>query len=160
MTVELRPHHLLCMLTYAGAGYGEAFCAGYDALIRRIAGGEPIRLVDGPDDVCRPISNDPAAHCHRPSVRQRDARAAAALSAELGRPIAAGAVVEPKPELIARLRDAFAKGRIRAACAGCDWAPLCDAIAGEAYARARLPATGGSGAARPQPRPRNPVATT
>lgn len=160
MTVELRPHHLLCMLTYAGAGYGEAFCEGYDDLIRRIAGGEPIRLVDGPDDVCRPISGDPDAHCHRSSVRERDARAAAALSAELGRPIAAGAVVEPEPGLIARLRAAFADGRIRAACTGCDWARLCDAVAGEAYARARLPATDRADAPRTQPRPRNPVATT
>ena len=142
MTLALRAHHLLCMLTYAGAGYDEAFCAGYDALIGRIAAGEAIRLVDGPDDVCRPISGDPAAHCHRDSVRRRDAQAAASLSAQLGRPLAAGSVVEPTPALIARLRAAFADGSLRAACTGCEWASLCDAVADGGFARARLASDG------------------
>ena len=29
MTVRLRAHHLLCMLTYVGKGYSPAFCAGF-----------------------------------------------------------------------------------------------------------------------------------
>lgn len=143
MTVALRPHHLLCMLTYAGAGYSAPFCANYDALIRRLADGEAIAVVDGPDDVCRPLAADPDAHCHRDSVAARDARAAEALTVELGMPIAAGTVIAPTPARIAGLRAAFAAGRIRAACAGCEWAATCDAVAGGGFARSRLPAGDG-----------------
>ncbi len=59
MTVELRPHHLLCMLTYVGKGYSPAFCANYDAVLARLSAGEEILLVDGPDSVCAPPCRSP-----------------------------------------------------------------------------------------------------
>ena len=30
MTIKLRAHHLLCLLTYVGKGYSPAFTANYD----------------------------------------------------------------------------------------------------------------------------------
>ena len=36
MTVRLRAHHLLCMLTYVGKGYTAAFTANYDRIVERL----------------------------------------------------------------------------------------------------------------------------
>lgn len=143
MTIRLRPHHLLCMLTYVGKGYTPAFVANYDRLARRIAHGEPILVVAGPDDVCAPLlgpDGPPSIHCHDPSITERDRRAARAVRELLRTAIATGAHIQPDAALIARLRRAFAAGTIRAACAACSWAPLCDRVAGQGYPGTRIPA--------------------
>lgn len=138
--VRLRPHHLLCLLTYAGNGYSAAFTAGFDAIVARLSQGAPVLLVDGPDDVCAPLLHDATAHCRRDSVRQRDQRAAADLGALLQRPIAAGALLTLDAAALAAWRHAFAQGRTRTACAGCEWQPLCSSIAADGFATARLQA--------------------
>lgn len=136
--VRLRPHHLLCLLTYAGKGYSAAFTAGFDALVDRLSQGAPVQVVDGPDDVCAPLCGDATAHCHGDSVRQRDRRAAADLGALLQRPLGTGAVLSLDAALLATWRQAFAQGRTRAACAGCEWQPLCTSIADQGFAAVRL----------------------
>ena len=50
MTIRLRPHHLLCLLTYSGKGYSAAFTANYDVIAGQISQGEDILIVEGPDD--------------------------------------------------------------------------------------------------------------
>jgi uncharacterized protein len=67
------------MLTYVGKGYGAAFAENCDAVVRRLSGGEELLLVEGPDDICRPLLEDADAHCFRDSVLERDARAASAV---------------------------------------------------------------------------------
>jgi uncharacterized protein len=138
--VRLRAHHLLCLLTYAGKGYSEAFTAGFDALVTRLSQGAPVLVVDGPDDICAPLLHDATAHCHRDSVRQRDQRAAADLSALLRQPVKAGASLSVDTATLMTWRQAFAQGRTRAACASCEWQPLCSSIAAEGFASARLQA--------------------
>ena len=135
MTVALRPHHLLCLLTYAGKGYTPAFTANFDDIARRLAEGEAIRIVEGPDDICTPLLDEADAHCHRDSVTQRDARAAESLSQILGQPLSDTTVL---PDL-ATLRAAFSSGEARPACAGCPWFDLCSDIAGSGFDGVRLP---------------------
>ena len=72
MTIRLRPHHLLCLLTYVGKGYGEAFTRNYDGIAQRLSAGEPILVVEGPDEICAPLLADPDTHCRRPGVTGRD----------------------------------------------------------------------------------------
>jgi hypothetical protein len=136
--VRLRPHHLLCLLTYAGKGYSEAFTAGFDAIVSRLALGAEIEVVDGPDDICAPLRHDAAAHCHRDSVRWRDRQAAADLSALRGQAVAAGERLTLDAALLSNWRQAFAQGRTRAACGGCEWQALCSAIAAQDFAASRL----------------------
>ncbi|CAN5359469.1 DUF1284 domain-containing protein [soil metagenome] len=138
MTVALRAHHLLCMLTYVGHGYGEAFVAGYDRIVERIGRGEPIRLVDGPDDICAPLLTGEQPHCLRDSVAARDAAARFQLEPLLGRGLAAGAGLVLSSAQLDALRDAFAQQQVRAACDGCQWSSLCSSIAGEAFAGVKL----------------------
>jgi len=144
MILRLRPHHLLCMLTYAGKGYSAAFTANFDRVTGRLSEGDPITVVSGPDDVCAPLLSTADPHCHGASVTERDHRAAAALSDLLDLPIAPGSVIRPDMPLLASLRQAFSNGRIRPACAGCEWHSLCTETADDGFAGTRLARAGQS----------------
>lgn len=141
MTVRLRAHHLLCMLTYVGKGYSPAFVENYEVIAARLSAGEEIELVAGPDDICGALTPDPKAHCHEASVIERDRAAADAVARLIGSPLPLGARITPTLALIERLRANFATGEIRGACAGCEWSDLCDQVAGGAFASARVAPT-------------------
>ncbi len=137
VSVRLRAHHLLCILTFAGEGYTPAFVANLAGIVARIGAGEPVELVDGPDDVCAPLEGTSDTHCHAPSVRRRDREALRQLfiadpRLSGARPLALDAAA------IALLREQFAAGAIRGACAGCSWSGLCSGIASAGYVSARL----------------------
>lgn len=136
MTVRLRPHHLLCMLTFVGKGYSPAFVTNYRRLAGRLSAGETIEIVSGPDDICAPLLSDEAAHCFGVSVAGRDAAALEDIAGLLGREVEIGMAIAPDPALFKKLRDAFSAGVTRSACAGCEWSSLCDRIAGEDYSGA------------------------
>ena len=140
MTVRLRPHHLLCVLTYVGRGYSPAFTANMTAVAERLGAGEDIELVAGPDDICAPLLADPDPHCHRASVMERDRAAARDLSPLLGLGVRTGTHLVLDDEVIGRLRAAFASGTTRSACAGCEWVDLCGSIAAQGFDGAVLDA--------------------
>jgi hypothetical protein len=139
MTIRLRPHHLLCMLTFAGKGYTPAFVANFEQVASRIAAGnEAIQIVDGPDDICSALLTEATCHCHNPSVILRDRHAAAAIGDLLQLPIRPGANLPLHQNLLPVLREAFVTGTIRHACVGCQWKPTCDAIAENGFTETRL----------------------
>ncbi|WP_460273314.1 DUF1284 domain-containing protein [Celeribacter sp. ULVN23_4] len=138
MTVSLRPHHLLCLMTYVGKGYSPAFVAGYDRIVERLKAGEEIEMTDGPDDICAPIACDLKEHCHGSSVITRDALAARDVGRLLGQTLGAGDRLVLDEETRAALRAAFATGEIRKACQGCEWDGLCTAVAGTGFPGVRL----------------------
>ena len=136
MTLRLRHHHLLCLLTYVGKGYSPAFTANFDRLAARISDGEAVLLVDGPDDVCAPLltdTNGPEPHCLRDGARRRDAQAASAVGGVLGRPVPTGSRITLDPVTIRTLRRAFIAGTVRSACIGCEWYDLCSTVAAEGF---------------------------
>jgi hypothetical protein len=137
MSIRLRAHHLLCMLTFAGEGYSPAFVANFGAVVARIGAGESIELVDGPDDVCAPLDGSDDAHCTEPSVRRRDREALRALAAT-DPPLSHARPLILDAGAIGTLRAHFATGTIRAACANCPWSQLCTEIADAGYAAAIL----------------------
>jgi uncharacterized protein len=141
VTVRLRAHHLLCTLTYIGEGYSAEFISNYDIVAARLAAGEEIVVVDGPDDICKPLLATANRHCTQARAAQRDRRAAAELHSVLGD--------YPQPgdhlnisESIERLRSAFASGAIRGACTGCRWSDLCSTVAAQDFCHARIGAGG------------------
>ena len=138
MTVRLRAHHLLCMLTYVGKGYSPAFVENYQVIAARLSAGEEIEVVAGPDDICGPLTADPRAHCHGASVIARDREAADAIARLIGSPLSPGARIAPTLALIESLRANFATGEIRSACSGCEWLDLCDQVAGDCFVSARV----------------------
>ncbi|WP_260740069.1 DUF1284 domain-containing protein [Tunturiibacter lichenicola] len=139
MTIQLRPHHLLCMLTFVGKGYSPAFVANFEQVVRRIAqADEDVQIVQGPDDLCLPYLSDAGCHCHNTSVLKRDRLAAEAISRLLQRPLHAGVSLQISRSLVPTLRAAFADGTIRQACAGCQWKPTCDGVVQSGFAESCL----------------------
>ncbi|MCZ8186839.1 MAG: DUF1284 domain-containing protein [Beijerinckiaceae bacterium] len=137
-SIPLRPHHLLCSLTYRGEGYSAAFIAGYDRVIGRLAAGAPIRIVEGPDAICASRLGEPGCHCHDERLAWRDRQAAADLAPFLGQALPAGAELPGLVDRLAALRAAFAGGTLRTACSGCAWRDLCDQVASAGFAGTRL----------------------
>ena len=138
MTIRLRAHHLLCLLTYVGEGYSPAFTANYDAVAERLSRGEDILLVSGPDDVCAPLLDEQEPHCLNESVIERDRLAARDVGDLLALPIQPGVRVDLDAAILARLRQAFSVGGVRKACGGCEWSELCGAIAAGGFAETKV----------------------
>jgi uncharacterized protein len=139
VTIRLRPHHLLCMLTYAGKGYSPEFISNFDRIASLIASGDQnIEIVFTPDDICAPLMTDPACHCQNSSIAERDRLAAQSLSDLLHQPIHQNARIFLSRETLDRMRNAFAAGTIRKSCQGCQWSPICDGIAHDNFRDTRL----------------------
>lgn len=133
MTVRLRPHHLLCMLTFVGKGYTEAFTENYIRIAARLSKGEDILVVEGPDDICAPMLGEVGMHCLDDSVTDRDRKASEAVETLLGVPAGLGSSIRPSADFLQRMRDAFSTGSIREGCARCEWSPLCTGIAASGF---------------------------
>ena len=136
MTIRLRPHHLLCLQTYAGKGYTPAFTANYDLIAARLSQGEEIEIVEGPDDICTPLLTEPAPHCWRDSVTQRDQQAAANLQPLLQ--ANTGTTITLTAPLLEKMRASFRAGPLRPACTGCEWSELCTTIAERDFKGTRI----------------------
>lgn len=136
--IPLRPHHLLCLLTFVGRGYSDSFARRLLAVVESLKAGTPARLVTGPDAICAGLlgcSNDDG-HCRQPSVTARDADALRLLQPHFDGGLTVGAEI---PGLLARraaLRVAYRDGAFRAACQGCPWQGFCAEIARGGYAGA------------------------
>ncbi len=123
-TIRLRPHHLLCILTYAGAGYTRAFVRNFDVVARLVESGRGVELVSGPDSICEGLRGPKAGHCMSMDVQRRDR----AAQRELRKMRLLPAVTQPlSARWFGRMREAFAEGHIRSACASCGWRSVCDA---------------------------------
>ena len=138
MTVRLRSHHLLCLLTYVGNGYSAAFIANYDAIAKRLGRGEDVLIVSGPDDICQPVLGEAESHCSGENAAGRDELAARDVGKLLAQPIQAGARFSLDAATLASLRAAFSTGVTREACQGCEWAGLCSTVAAGGYRDVRL----------------------
>ncbi|MDX8530985.1 DUF1284 domain-containing protein [Mesorhizobium sp. VK25A] len=138
MTVRLRAHHLLCLLTYVGRGYSPAFTANYDQVVKRLGEGEAVLIVSGPDDICAPLLGEPDPHCLRQSAAERDGLAARDVGALLGRTIEAGDRFVLAASSLSVMRKAFSAGLTRRACSGCEWSGLCDTVAAGGFSDTSL----------------------
>ncbi|MFD1199683.1 DUF1284 domain-containing protein [Brucella gallinifaecis] len=139
MTVRLRGHHLLCMLTYIGKGYSPAFVENYETIAGRLSDGEDIALVDGPDDICQPLLCTKDCHCFNESVVMRDRLALNSVSDLFETKITTGSDFKLDVKRLALMRSAFAAGTIRKACKSCEWSDLCTRIAvSDNYANVKI----------------------
>lgn len=138
MTVRLRAHHLLCTLTYVGHGYSAEFTRNMDDIISRMNSGEPVLVVEGPDDICAPLLQTDDPHCRGASVRERDHAAALSISRATGLEIRPGRLIRLTPDRVAEFRTSFTTGKTRKACLGCQWSRLCTTVGNEHFAASRL----------------------
>ena len=141
--LSIRPHHLLCMLTYIGKGYSDVFVESYDQVINQLKSGQhDIVIVRGPDAICAPRLCDPSdteCHCRESHINDRDDEALADLNKmpEFAM-LDIGSTLKLTKNLINRLRDVYKKGSIRTACNGCEWKDLCDGISHDNFKGTKL----------------------
>jgi hypothetical protein len=128
--IELRAHHLLCMLTFAGKGYSPGFVAKFRSVARFVNQGMPVKIVAGPDELCAcVIAEDSEPHCYSASVTVRDLTAARDVGDMLGIVIEPGTILSFDNQTIAEMRSWFRNGITRRACIACQWHEVCTQLA-------------------------------
>ena len=138
--INLRPHHLLCLLTFVGRGYSDSFALRLLGVVESLKCGTPACLIEGPDSICAGLlgcRNDDG-HCRNASVTQRDATALTLLQPFFEHRLETGAEI---PDLLARrpaLRAAYNNGAFQSACSDCPWQGFCREIAESGYRDTRF----------------------
>lgn len=138
MTIKLRGHHLLCLLTYKGKGYTPEFSLNFTRIVRRLSRGEEAMIVAGADDLCQPMLCQPDFHCADDHTREIDRQALADMGRLLGRDLSPGDRLVFDAQGVTRLRQAFLAGEIRTACQACSWQAHCNSIAESGFHQTRL----------------------
>lgn len=116
MTIELRGHHLLCLLGFRGMGYSEAYAANMALVYNRLRDkpDTAVTIVAGPDQLCACFPADAEPHCENASVARLDERALAKLGLRVGLTLPWSAVIE-------RVRGSVEPEDINVLCHTCEW---------------------------------------
>lgn len=134
--IRLRPHHFMCILTYAGAGYTKRFVKGFDAVAREIKRGRPVTLIAGPDDICAGlVGRRRARHCFSDDVKTRDRGARRDFRKRAPELFT---TVTLTPARIARMRRLYRSNAIRTGCAACGWKKFCDSLVAKDFAGCKI----------------------
>ena len=133
--INLRPHHLLCLLTFVGRGYSDSFALRLLSVVESLKCGTPARLIAGPDSICAGLlgCRTDDGHCRNDSVTRRDETARALLQPFFEQRLEIGAEI---PDLLGHrpaLRAAYRAGTFETACSGCPWQGFCHEIAEGGY---------------------------
>ena len=119
MSIQLRGHHLLCLLGYRGKGYSDGFCANmteiYETL--RIAPQTMIEIVSGPDAICAAFPSDQPSHCHNRTVYHKDQEILALVGMRIGDSAS-------WTEICDAVARQIVPSDINQICADCIWHPL------------------------------------
>lgn len=138
--MQLRGHHFLCILTYRGYGYTPAFVENMSSIVADISKGRPVRLIDGPDDICNGLTSADRILCNhdcgKAETREIDRLAVDEISGLL--PVATASPLVLDAATVEAMRQAFANQGIRSACRRCSWSEFCTKISGEGFAETRL----------------------
>ncbi|HAX91147.1 MAG TPA: DUF1284 domain-containing protein [Rhodospirillaceae bacterium] len=141
--IDLRGHHVLCLLTYIGRGYSTSFTENLNTIVSAFHRGHAAKIVSGYDALCHCEStpfhcpHKGSTACRTASVETKDKRTLSAL--RVFAPHAGhwqiGQAFHFTQPLVAELRQAFKAGSIRPACSSCEWQGLCDEIAASDFRR-------------------------
>jgi hypothetical protein len=135
--ITIRGHHFLCMLTYIGKGYTEAFTANMTVVLQAIAAGEAFTSVDEPDSLCHPWIDEcgpEGVHCFGDDKPAKDADALANVSQLLGCELPVGLTMALSRQDIEKLRNSFlVDQQARLACIDCQWNELCETVAASGF---------------------------
>ncbi len=128
--IQLRGHHLCCLLTYVGKGYNPDFIKNIDSVVGKIAQGAEVVIVRDFDDICTLSGKGACPHldrCDREDMRRRD-------QIMLDNLVFAGfgpsswlqaSRLEFDERLVWAFRRAAARGVFSSVCEGCAWTEVC-----------------------------------
>lgn len=122
--LQLRAHHLLCILKYQGKGYSSEFVHNMDRIWHEIRHRthetvEPRQVADSICSACPHLADPetPTSCTFHESISHRDRRLLSLLGWEEG-------TILPLAETLELLRARHAE-LLDAVCRGCDWLEIC-----------------------------------
>lgn len=113
---RLRPHHLLCLGFFQGAGYSDSFSQNMSAVLQSLTADTPVTLAAGPDDICAAC---PQRSDGCPGAAQYDAAVLALCGWTAGQTLPWAVLRRSVEERILR------SGQLESVCGQCQWFPLC-----------------------------------
>ncbi len=121
MSVELRPHHALCLQFFEGKGYSEAFIEHMYMIERELENDPLVKLTEGCDDICAICPHMVGGICdHREKVCGIDRRASDIIGLEEYSELSWSELSALSRE---RVIDA---GKLSDVCRDCQWITICD----------------------------------
>ena len=122
--VEIRSHHLLCILGFRGLGYSEEFVSNMSKVVQRLRSDAsfPITLVVGCDAICASCPHNKEGKCLEGAdsdaeVTMLDSEFLDRLGFEAGTQIRAGEAWE-------RVKERLTPGDLAEICRDCEWLGL------------------------------------
>jgi len=114
--VQLRGHHLFCLLGYRGMGYSKEYVENMTKLhqILRTNPKTLVELVEGPDQLCEKYPNSGEYHCKDQNIYVRDALILEKMGLKLGETLT-------WQEIEKRVKDFVIPSDIQTVCETCNW---------------------------------------
>jgi len=112
--IEVRPHHLLCLLGWRGHGYDKAFSDNFNRLADELKTAGVIRIIDGRDDICAACPKLENSDCRDGSPGDIDSRLLERLKISVDR-------VYEIAWLNSRIKKMVRSEDLNDICSGCSW---------------------------------------
>ena len=119
--LEIRPHHLLCLLGFHGLGYSDEFVANMRKVRNKLTTNStlPIVLVVGADAICASCPHNSEGRCLKRADSEAKVRT---MDSEVLRILGFQAQAEmPVAEAWEKIRDRFTPENMADVCHDCEW---------------------------------------
>jgi hypothetical protein len=123
--IDLRAHHLLCILGFRGLGYSEGFIQNMSEVVRSLRLNRSpliVKVIDRCDIICSACPHNKGNECHKEDdseqrVKSQDLNVAQRLSLEIGDEVSS-------QELWAMVKERLSPEDLLQICHGCEWLGL------------------------------------
>lgn len=125
--LEIRAHHLLCLLSFRGLGYNEEFIENMkNVLATAFSDGAILKIVDRCDAICASCPHRKGNQCGKredsaEKVWDQDRRVAHRLGITIGDK-------RPSSDIGALIRKKITAADLAQICEGCEWLDYCTRV--------------------------------
>jgi len=114
--IQLRGHHLFCLLGYRGMGYSKEYVENMTKLHQTLRNNPEtlVQLVEGPDNLCEKYPNSGEYHCKDQNIFVRDTTILEKLGLKLGETVKWFEIEE-------RVKNFVVPSDILVICETCNW---------------------------------------
>ena len=114
--IQLRGHHIFCLLGYRGKGYSEEYVENMTAIHQKIRINREtlIEIINGPDVLCAKYPANETYHCQDEDIYVRDEEVLAKLGLQVGQ-------IYSWREIESQLMKAVKPKDLTLICESCSW---------------------------------------
>lgn len=114
--IQLRGHHLFCLVGFRGMGYSEEFANNMKKVYHQIQSNPntPIQIINGPDCLCEKFPDTEKYHCKDKNIFVRDSTILKLLKLQVGQIITWG-------EIEKKIANFITPSTIHTICSTCPW---------------------------------------